>query len=49
MERKTLNKAGLAALVVLAPGGMILGGLLAYRAYRKRVEAAARDTDTTRA
>ena len=41
MERKTLNKAGLAALVVLAPGGMILGGLLAYRAYRRRVEAAA--------
>ncbi|MDB5674672.1 MAG: hypothetical protein JWM65_1654 [Sphingomonas bacterium] len=43
MERKTLNKAGLAALVVLAPGGMILGGLLAWRAYRKRAEQAAKD------
>ena len=43
VERKTLNKAGLAALVVLAPGGMILGGLLAWRAYRKRTEAAAKD------
>jgi hypothetical protein len=44
VERKTLNKAGLAALVVLAPGGMILGGLLAYRAYRKRAQAAAKDS-----
>ncbi len=41
MEKDTLKKAGVAALVVLAPGGMILGGLLAYRAYRKRAEALA--------
>ncbi|MDH7974064.1 hypothetical protein QH494_17890 [Sphingomonas sp. AR_OL41] len=41
MERKTLEKAGLAALVVLAPGGMILGGLLAYRAHRKRTAVSA--------
>jgi hypothetical protein len=41
VERKTLNQAGLAALVLLAPGGMILGGLLAYRAYRKRAAASA--------
>ena len=43
MDRKTLNNAGVAALVVLAPGGIILGGLLAWRAYRKRAEAAAKD------
>ncbi|MEG3146696.1 hypothetical protein U1839_18750 [Sphingomonas sp. RT2P30] len=48
MDRKTLNKAGVAALVVLAPGGMILGGLLAYRAYRKRADAlAAKDRPAT--
>ncbi|CAN5387238.1 hypothetical protein BH10PSE14_BH10PSE14_36040 [soil metagenome] len=40
MDKKTLNKAGLAAIVVLAPGGLILGGLLAYRAYRRRAGAA---------
>ncbi|MFA5965910.1 MAG: hypothetical protein WC804_17985 [Sphingomonas sp.] len=40
MEKKTLNKAGLAAVVVLAPGGLILGGLLAWRAYRRRTRAA---------
>ena len=41
VDRKTLNKAGVAALVVLAPGGIILGGLLAWRTYRRRTGASA--------
>jgi hypothetical protein len=45
VERKTLNKAGLAALVVLAPGGMILGGLWAWKAYRRRQTAKANESD----
>jgi len=46
VERNTLNKAGLAALVLLAPGGMILGGLWALRAYRQRQAAKVDESDT---
>jgi hypothetical protein len=38
-NRKTMNRAGLAALVLLAPGGFILGFTLAARHYRKKREA----------
>jgi hypothetical protein len=35
-RNKVLKNAGLAALVLLAPGGFVLGTTLAVRAYRKR-------------
>jgi len=38
-NRKTINKAGLAALVLLAPGGFILGFTLAARHYRRKRDA----------
>jgi hypothetical protein len=41
-KRRTINKAGLAALVLLAPGGFILGFTLAARHYRKKKAAADR-------
>ena len=46
MERKTLEKAGIVALAALAPGGLILGGLWALRAYRQRQAAKADESDT---
>ena len=36
MDKKTLNKAGLAAVILLAPGGFILGATLAARYWQKR-------------
>jgi hypothetical protein len=36
LKRETLNKAGLAAAILLAPGGFILGAALAARYYRQR-------------
>jgi len=36
MDRKTLNRVGIAALILLAPGGFVLGASLAARAWRKR-------------
>jgi len=39
MDRKTLNRVGLAAAILLVPGGLILGATLAARRYRKRPEA----------
>ncbi|MBR0552599.1 hypothetical protein [Stakelama marina] len=35
-RRKRLNRAGLAAVILLAPGGFILGATLAARHYRNR-------------
>ena len=45
MENDTLKKAGLAAVIVLAPGGFILGATLAARYWQKRraEKAAAQD------
>ncbi|MEN2792295.1 hypothetical protein ABC974_21870 [Sphingomonas oligophenolica] len=40
MDRKTLNRIGLAAAILLVPGGLILGAGLAARRYRKRTEDA---------
>ena len=40
MDRKTLNRVGLAAAILLVPGGLILGAGLAARRYRKRMEEA---------
>jgi hypothetical protein len=40
-ERKTLKNAGIAAAVLLAPGGFILGGVLIARALKKRRDAQA--------
>lgn len=34
MKKETLNKAGLAAAILLLPGGFILGATLAARHYR---------------
>jgi hypothetical protein len=45
VERKTLEKAGLVALAALAPGGLILGGLWALRAYRQRQAAKTDESD----
>ena len=36
MDKKTLNRIGLAAAILLVPGGLILGAGLAARRYRKR-------------
>ncbi len=36
MQKDTLGKVGLAAVILLAPGGFILGGALAARYYRNR-------------
>jgi hypothetical protein len=38
MDRKTLNRVGLAAAILLVPGGLILGATLAARRYRKPSE-----------
>ena len=38
MDRKTLNRIGLAAAILLVPGGLILGAGLAARRYRKRAD-----------
>ncbi|MGQ7357481.1 hypothetical protein ACTGZM_11245, partial [Streptococcus suis] len=42
---KRWNKVGLAAVVLLAPGGFILGATLLANHYRKK--AAAKDDDAT--
>jgi hypothetical protein len=36
MDKKTLNRIGLAAAILLVPGGFILGATLAAQRYRKR-------------
>ncbi|MEG3088469.1 hypothetical protein [Sphingomonas sp. PB4P5] len=47
MDKKTWNKAGLAAVIVLAPGGYILGATLGLRYWQKRrTEKAAADSDS---
>jgi len=38
MDKKTLNRVGLAAAILLVPGGLILGATLAARRYRKRAD-----------
>ncbi|MEG3124521.1 hypothetical protein [Sphingomonas sp. GB1N7] len=49
----TLKKAGLAAVIILAPGGFILGATLAARYWQKRnkekvaVEAGEAEADKT--
>ncbi|MES1972629.1 MAG: hypothetical protein V4472_09230 [Pseudomonadota bacterium] len=48
MDRKTLNRVGLAAAILLVPGGFILGATLAARRYRQRqASAAASDAEAT--
>ena len=42
MRKPTLSDAGLAAVILLAPGGFILGATLAANHYRKRLRALAR-------
>ena len=36
MKKETLNKLGLAAVILLAPGGFILGATLAANHYRRK-------------
>jgi len=36
MDKKILNRVGLAAAILLVPGGFILGATLAARHYRNR-------------
>ncbi|MEG3149470.1 hypothetical protein U1769_06185 [Sphingomonas sp. ZT3P38] len=36
MDRKIMNRVGLAAAILLVPGGFILGATLAARHYRNR-------------
>ena len=38
MDKKTLNRIGLAAAILLVPGGFILGATLAARRYRNRAD-----------
>ena len=38
MDRKILNRVGLAAAILLVPGGFILGATLAARRYRNRAD-----------
>ncbi len=45
MKRETLNKLGLAAVILLAPGGFILGATLAANHYRKKAQGQARAAD----
>ena len=50
MDRKTLNRVGLAAAILLVPGGFILGATLAARRYRKQQsegDVRAEPADTT--
>ena len=42
MDKKTLNRVGLAAAILLVPGGLILGATLAARRYRKRADEGAK-------
>jgi hypothetical protein len=44
---KMLKRAGLAALIVLAPGGFILGAALLAKRYRKRSERRSEKDDAT--
>ena len=39
MDKKILNRVGLAAAILLVPGGFILGATLAARHYRNRKAA----------
>ena len=41
MRKETLNKLGLAAVILLAPGGFILGATLAANHYRKKARGTA--------
>ena len=45
MKRETLNRLGLAAVILLAPGGFILGATLAANHYRKKAQARVPETD----
>jgi len=36
MQKGLLNKAGLAAVILLAPGGFVLGATLLARHYRRK-------------
>ena len=36
MKRPTLRQTGIAAVILLVPGGLVLGAALAARAYKKR-------------
>ena len=40
MDKKTLNRVGLAAAILLVPGGLVLGAAIAARRYRKRTDEA---------
>lgn len=40
MRQETYKKLGLAAVILLAPGGFILGATLAANHYRKRLSRA---------
>lgn len=40
MDRKTLNRVGLAAAILLVPGGLVLGAAFAAQRYRKRAAEA---------
>ena len=43
MQKDMIGKLGLAALILLAPGGFVLGAALAARHYRRKAMPAARD------
>ena len=45
MGRSSFNKIGLAAVILLAPGGFILGASLAAHHYRKKQRAAEADAE----
>ncbi|MCM8730436.1 hypothetical protein ACFO8O_05570 [Hephaestia sp. GCM10023244] len=45
MDRKNWNRLGLAAVILLAPGGFILGATLAARKWRERQAEDRKDDD----
>lgn len=46
MKRKQWNRIGLAAAILLAPGGFVLGAALAARHYRKKSAGKAEAAET---
>ncbi|SMF61415.1 hypothetical protein [Allosphingosinicella indica] len=48
MKRESWNRIGLAAAILLAPGGFVLGAALAARHYRKKAADKAADAVETK-
>jgi hypothetical protein len=47
MDKKILNRVGLAAAILLVPGGLVLGAAYAAHRYRKRLDEAVDTEDAS--